>query len=475
MAELVYRAFDQFPGLGPRCGHRILSRPLPGLPPIQICIWDNLAVDQRVLQIVLRDAAEILTVRCPTVATPVQLAAAANNVGLNALTASLAERTVHLTGDGLPLQPQQVYLFRHFEVLRVRPGPPPARLPGVSRFCRNSLPESLDCVHMDAVSDGEPLETMLVHQVGTLPTLVSIAAFHRPALASAETVAVLGAPRSWRLRFPLTAPLVAGTMPHAVLAGNAVLPGGSFAICDLRRILRPPIAPFITVPVPAMVTPQVLLDLLANVMPHLAPFRAIYLDQLRLDQGASVGCSACTVTFLGWSPRTFSWQSNVVPAVLDTFQATAWRDGFVHAFARAARRGPLQSTTSTTTLTFSFSEGNSTSSTTTRPSAGTGSFGSTGDSSSVDDGRSRAGSSTLRPSRPLVFLISPPIWPLIQVSWILSMTPWQSIVLMLLNCRGLTRLWTRCCRPVWHTRTTLGPLPTALLRPVGTFLILGIV
>ena len=103
MAELVYRAFGQFPGLGARCGHRILSRPLPGLPPIQICIWDNLAVDQRVLQIVLHDAAVTLTVRCPAVATPVQPAAAANHVGLNALTASLAERTYHLTGDGLPL------------------------------------------------------------------------------------------------------------------------------------------------------------------------------------------------------------------------------------------------------------------------------------------------------------------------------------------------------------------------------------
>ena len=399
LAELVYRAFGQFPGFDARCGHRILCRPLPGLPPIQVCVWDNLAADQRVLQVVFSDdSAEVFSVRCPAIATPVQLASAASHTGLNSLTPSLADRTQHLTGDGIPLQPAQVYMFRHFEVLRVRAGPPPTRLPGISRFCRSPLPDSLECVTSEDVSDGDHLEQIVVHQVGALPVVLHAAALFRPAQVSHEATQSLGLPANWRLRYPLTAPLVAGTVPHAVLAGAADLPGGSYAICDFRRILRPPIVPFITIQVPAIVTNQVLQDLLSQVLPHLAPYRAIYIDQDRLEQGASVGCAACTVTFLGWSPQTFSWHSNLAPAVLDTLHATAQREGFLHAFARAPQRAVTQHTTSTTTTAFSLLlDGNSTSSTTTRPSAGTGSLGSTESSTSQEEGYSQPGSSSAVP------------------------------------------------------------------------------
>ena len=399
LAELVYRAFGQFPGFDARCGHRILCRPLPGLPPIQVCVWDNLAADQRVLQVVFSDdSAEVFSVRCPAIATPVQLASAASHTGLNSLTPSLADRTQHLTGDGIPLQPAQVYMFRHFEVLRVRAGPPPTRLPGISRFCRSPLPDSLECVTSEDVSDGDHLEQIVVHQVGALPVVLHAAALFRPAQVSHEATQSLGLPANWRLRYPLTAPLVAGTVPHAVLAGAADLPGGSYAICDFRRILRPPIVPFITIQVPAIVTNQVLQDLLSQVLPHLAPYRAIYIDQDRLEEGASVGCAACTVTFLGWSPQTFSWHSNLAPAVLDTLHATAQREGFLHAFARAPRRAVTQHTTSTTTTAFSLLlDGNSTFSTTTRPSAGTGSLGSTESSTSQEEGYSQPGSSSAVP------------------------------------------------------------------------------
>ena len=395
LAELVYRAFGQFPRFDARCGHRILCRPLPGLPPIQVCVWDNLAVDQRVLQVVFSDdSTEVYTVRCPAVATPVQLASAVSHSGLNSLTPSLADRTQHLTGDGIPLQPAQVYLFRYFEVLRVRPGPPPTRLPGINRLCRNPLPDALESVRGSDVSDGDNLDHIVVHLVGATPTIMQAEAIHRPAFISAAATRSLGVPASWRLRFPLMAPLMAGAVPHAVLAGSAALPGGSYVICDLRRILRPPIVPFITVQVPALITPQVLQDLLSQVLPHLAPYRAIYIDEQRLEQGASVGCAACTATFLGWSPSTFSWQSHTAPVVLDTFQATTWRAGFMYAFARAPRRTETLRTTTTTTLAMPTHPfvGDSTSTTTTRPSAGTGSLGSTESSASQEEGYGHPGS-----------------------------------------------------------------------------------
>ena len=147
LADLVYSAFQQCPNLGPRCGHRILTRPVPGLPPIQVCIWDNLAVDQRVLQFVVGEGrGEIHTIRCQAVANPVHVAATSPCRLLNQAAQSIADRTRHVWADGIPLQPASVYLFRHFEVLRLRPGPAPTRLPGVSRFLRNPLPANLDTV-----------------------------------------------------------------------------------------------------------------------------------------------------------------------------------------------------------------------------------------------------------------------------------------------------------------------------------------
>ena len=399
LAELVYRAFGQFPRLGARCGHRILSRPLPGLPPIQVCIWDNLGADQRVQVVIGDDSAEILTVRCPAVGTPLQLVTSASSNDLNAFAASIADRTHHISGDGMPLQPTQVYLFRHFEVLRVRQGPPPTRLPTARRFYRSPLPECLECLPGTDISDGEVLDQIVVHQQGAPPVTIQVDPVRRPALASSDATAAIGAPASWRLHFPLTAPLAAGTLPHAVLGGSINLAGGSFAICDLRRILRPPISPFITLQVPAIVTPRVLQNLLAPVLPHLAPYRAVYLDQNRLDQAASIGCTACTVTFIGWQPCSFSWQSEVMPAVLDTFLAITWRDGFLHAFARASTRSRLSDTSTTTTGSGDFPPSFvlPTSTTTTRPSAGTGSLGSTESSASTDGGASVSGSASAAP------------------------------------------------------------------------------
>ena len=400
LAELVYRAFGQFPGLSARCGHRILSRPLPGLPPIQVCIWDNLGADQRVLQVVIGDnPAEILTVRCPAVGTPLQLVTSASSHDLNAFADSIAGRTHHISGDGMPLQPTQVYLFRHFEVLRVRQGPPPTRLPSARRFYRSPLPECLECLSGTDISDGEVLDQIVVHQQGAPPVTIQVDPVRRPALASFDATTATGTPASWRLHFPLTAPLAAGTLPHAVLGGSTPLAGGSFAICDLRRILRPPISPFITLQLPAIVTPQVLQNLLAPVLPHLAPYRAIYLDQNRLDQATSIGGTACTVTFIGWHPRSFSWQSEVMPAVLDTLMAITSREGFLHAFARAHTRSRLSDTSTTTTgfCDLPPSSALPTSTTTTRPSAGTGSLGSTDSSASTEGGASASGSASAAP------------------------------------------------------------------------------
>ena len=49
VTDLVIAAIEQFPELGPYTGHRVLARPVPGLPPIQVCLWRVLGVGERVL------------------------------------------------------------------------------------------------------------------------------------------------------------------------------------------------------------------------------------------------------------------------------------------------------------------------------------------------------------------------------------------------------------------------------------------
>ena len=189
----------------------------------------------------------------------------------------------------------------------------------------------------------------MVHLPHTSPSVVEVDPLLRP-FRSAEAVArMLRFPPGLRLRFPLVCPLLPGTPAHAVLAGAPSLPGSVFAICDFRRILKPPWAPFQVIEVPAIVTPELLGDLLDSVLPHLAPYRAIYVDQQRLFQGASVACTACTLTFVGWRTPAFSRHSQVQPAVLDTHAATVWRGGFRQVYTTAPRARTGASTSTTTT------------------------------------------------------------------------------------------------------------------------------
>ena len=357
LAELVYAAFGCFPHLAPRCGHRVLQRPIPGLPHIQLSIWDNLGPDQKVLQLVLgKDPPDIYTIRCPSVATPTQLAATFPTAAGANIAAALADRQQHLVADGIPLQATRTYMFRQFEVLRILGGPPPARLSSLSRFCRSDLPDELECVTDTDVTDADPIFDVVVHVPGMLPATIYIPPTARPLQASTAAAAALGVGPGYRLRFPSVSPLTAGTPAHAVLAPDASSQGTLYAICDFRHVARPGTVEFLTLSVPPLVTASALQDLLAPTLAELRPYRSIFVDQQRLFQCVSVASSACTITFLGWEPLHFTPRSPVLPVVLDTVQVTARRGGFRAAYAR-----------------FEASVRTSTTTTTSRPTAGTGS------------------------------------------------------------------------------------------------------
>ena len=74
MTDLVIAAIEQFPELGPYTGHRILSRPVPGLPPLQICLWGTLGVGERVLPVsTANSASPFCVVRIRTSLSPTDI------------------------------------------------------------------------------------------------------------------------------------------------------------------------------------------------------------------------------------------------------------------------------------------------------------------------------------------------------------------------------------------------------------------
>ena len=346
MADLVALAFQLFPALGPRCGHRILQRPIAGLPPIQVCIWGTIGFDERVVQLVLDDEEHtVYTVRTSPAHTPVQLAEAAAG---QALSQRLQQRRAHITADGKPCQPNEALAARTCDILRIVAGPPPTRMIGaLARRWAMPIPHILPCITTEDVTDAEAISAISVHLPEAAHHLLHIAHWHCPSTAAAIAADALGCDTDARFHIPPTSPLMHGTPPHIVLAGDPS-PFSAFAILDLRRVLVPPIAPFITVPVSGIITQQSIMEALACISGHLNPVVAMYLDGTLIGTGASATSSACTVTLIG-SSTSRGLDSHVYPAVLDTQQVLSHRPGFAASTARPFGMVMPTSTSTTTT------------------------------------------------------------------------------------------------------------------------------
>ena len=190
-------------------------------------------------------------------------------------------------------------------------------------------------VQSTGISDADPETFLYVHRVGHPPALVEVSHFLRPVAAFAYVSQLWGPGHSFRFRFPFSSPLCCGAPVHCVLS-QALAPGVyAYAVVDLRRVLRPPLAPFITVEVPAIITFHKVLDLLVDLRPFMESITAIYVDETRLDTGISPSCNACTITLLSHRQTGPQRPTTASPAVLDTYSAVSRRPGF--ALARARR------------------------------------------------------------------------------------------------------------------------------------------
>ena len=209
------------------------------------------------------------------------------------------------------------------------------------------IPHVLPCVTTEDVSDAEAVSDIMVHLLGTTPHLLHIAHWHRPSVAATIAAEALGCDTEAQFHIPSTSPLLHGIPPHVVLAGD-IGSSSSFAIIDLRQVLVPPVSPFITVPVPGIITQQSIMDAIASVSGHLHPVVAMYLDGTLVGAGASATSTACTITLIGYSLSRGS-DSNVQPALLDTRLALSLRSGFAASSASPFGIVVLTSTSTTTT------------------------------------------------------------------------------------------------------------------------------
>ena len=143
-------------------------------------------------------------------------------------------------------------------------------------------------------------------------------------------------------------PLMRGTPPHAVLTSLPEGAPGAHAIVDLRRVLRPPIAPFVTVHLPSIVNARAITELLGHTADTLDAVAAVYLDGSLLQQGASIHNEACTVTLRGFGALRPASNGLPVPAVLHTATALANRTGLSSILLSAAFGAGCTSTSTTT-------------------------------------------------------------------------------------------------------------------------------
>ena len=119
MADLVALAFKLFPALGPRCGHRVLQRPITGLPPIQICIWGTIGANDRVVQLVLDDASTPFALRRRTLQCKLRKQLQVRPLGIDS---NNAEHTLLLMVNPVsPMKPSLHALVTYSGLRRARP------------------------------------------------------------------------------------------------------------------------------------------------------------------------------------------------------------------------------------------------------------------------------------------------------------------------------------------------------------------
>ena len=125
-----------------------------------------------------------------------------------------------------------------------------------------------------------------------------------PAQLAVYLADLTGATGSLRVLWPRVAPLCIGTPAHCVLAPPSVGNHTALAVVDLRRVLCPPTAPFITVEVSPVINFPSLIQGLAQLAPRHRPVTAAYLNEELLGAQNTYCGTVCVITLLShWQTR----------------------------------------------------------------------------------------------------------------------------------------------------------------------------
>ena len=167
-------------------------------------------------------------------------------------------------------------------------------------------------------------------------------------------------------------PACAGTPLHCLLLPTRQVRTMHYAVIDMRRVLCPPTAPFITVEVAPIISFQAIAGQLQTLAPRHRPITAAYMNDELIGASHSVCDPVCIITLLSYrQTRSSAAQSTV--CVIDTLAEALEREGFRAHFSghglrhtrslgralggdRACSSTPAAAgCTSTTTTTFSHS------------------------------------------------------------------------------------------------------------------------
>ena len=331
--HLVSLAFAHTPQIGHPRGYRFLRRPVPGLPSIQLCIWGAIAPGQVVVPFVIQEPSwPYCTVRVLGSDSAFDASLALeDHCGFDAiLHEGLQRRQFHATVNGRYVRPHARNAFQDVDFAGFRLGPVvdvfSATGQEVSVPPVPSVPAQLPVVDSTAVTDAEASLDILVHRPNAPPIHVALPA-HLTSHQIADHLAVTtGATEPLQIIWPHVAPLCQGTPSHCVLVAASQVAGTRIAVLDLRRVLCPPTAPFITVEVSSVISFLALLQGLERLVPRCRPITAAYLGSGLLDSCGSLCGPANLITLVShWQTRGGPNMSAV--ALFDNAAEAAQRPG----------------------------------------------------------------------------------------------------------------------------------------------------
>ena len=364
--QVVQMAYDHTAQLPHPRSHRFLHHAIPGLPAVQLCVWGQLSIDDRVLPFLTQDARlPVCTVRVSKEGSAFDAALAVEEAcGFgDFLHLGLQSRQIHMACNSRPIQPHTRWALQHADYAGFSIGPVPGQsAPVPNTRWAQSAPMAIPIIGRQDITDGDPINTVIAHRHGQLPVSFEMPHASRHRRMSSAISTALGSycnGERYQVHLPLVMPLCQGTPLYCVaLSGDHPRPANA-VILDMRRILCPPTAPFITVEAPAIISfPAVVHGIQSMGVRHW-PITAAYINDELIGASSSVTGPVSVITFLShWQTRGTS--ENAAVCVLDGLSEASNRSAAQvpptdspDCSAASHEAGALCTSTSTTTTSIS--------------------------------------------------------------------------------------------------------------------------